>query len=77
MKDAETKADQILEEEAKRHREAYSRIERDRNLEIDLLCNRCIFNRNILFTITFFHLISQFSVECLDKNLNVYTDCSS
>lgn len=40
VKDAETKADQVLEEEAKRHREAYSKIERDRNLEIDLLCNR-------------------------------------
>ncbi|TNM97430.1 hypothetical protein fugu_015586 [Takifugu bimaculatus] len=40
VKDAETKADQVLVEEAKRHREAYSKIERDRNLEIDLLCNR-------------------------------------
>lgn len=40
VKDAETKADQVLEEEAKRHREAYHKIERDRNLEIDLLCNR-------------------------------------
>ncbi|CAG05939.1 unnamed protein product, partial [Tetraodon nigroviridis] len=40
VRDAETKADQVLEEEAKRHREAYHKIERDRNLEIDLLCNR-------------------------------------
>lgn len=40
VKDAETKADQLLEEEAKRHREAYTKIERDRNLEVDLLCNR-------------------------------------
>lgn len=40
VKDAEAKADQNLEEETKRHREAYSKMERDRNLEIDLLCNR-------------------------------------
>ncbi|XP_076608194.1 rab11 family-interacting protein 4A isoform X1 [Chaetodon auriga] len=40
VKDAEAKADQSLEEEMKRHREVYSKMERDRNLEIDLLCNR-------------------------------------
>lgn len=40
VKDAEARADQNLEEETKRHREAYSKMERDRNLEIDLLCNR-------------------------------------
>uniref|UniRef100_A0A3Q3VZP7 FIP-RBD domain-containing protein n=1 Tax=Mola mola TaxID=94237 RepID=A0A3Q3VZP7_MOLML len=40
VKDAETRADQILEEETKRHRETYSKMERDRNLEIDLLFNR-------------------------------------
>uniref|UniRef100_A0A8C4IP34 Rab11 family-interacting protein 4A n=1 Tax=Dicentrarchus labrax TaxID=13489 RepID=A0A8C4IP34_DICLA len=40
VKDAEAKADQSLEEEAKKHREAYSKMERERNLEIDLLCNR-------------------------------------
>lgn len=46
MKDAEMRAEQILEEEAKRHREAFSKIERDRNLEIDLLCNRYTLQRN-------------------------------
>ncbi|KAM9345930.1 rab11 family-interacting protein 4A [Symphorus nematophorus] len=40
VKDAEARADQTLEEETKRHREAYSKMERDRNLEIDLLCSR-------------------------------------
>ncbi len=40
VKDAEARADQSLEEETKRHQEAYSKMERDRNLEIDLLCNR-------------------------------------
>ncbi|KAM3597813.1 uncharacterized protein V6R79_009443 [Siganus canaliculatus] len=40
VKDAETRADQCLEDEVKRHREVYSKMERDRNLEIDLLCTR-------------------------------------
>nr|XP_020463987.1 rab11 family-interacting protein 4A-like [Monopterus albus] len=40
VKDAEAKADQSLEEETKRHREVYSKMERDRNMQIDLLCNR-------------------------------------
>uniref|UniRef100_A0A8D0D1T5 RAB11 family interacting protein 4 (class II) a n=1 Tax=Sander lucioperca TaxID=283035 RepID=A0A8D0D1T5_SANLU len=40
VKDAEARADQSLEEETKRHREAYSKLDRDRNMEIDLLCNR-------------------------------------
>ncbi|TKS92350.1 Rab11 family-interacting protein 4A [Collichthys lucidus] len=39
VKDAEARADQNLEDETKRHREAYSKMERDRNLEIDLLCS--------------------------------------
>ncbi|XP_043954994.1 rab11 family-interacting protein 4A [Gambusia affinis] len=40
VKDAETKAAETLGEEMKRHREAYSKMERDRNTEIDLLCCR-------------------------------------
>ncbi|KAM7372581.1 hypothetical protein PAMP_009739 [Pampus punctatissimus] len=40
VKDAEARADQSLEDETKRHREAYSKMERDRNTEIDLLCSR-------------------------------------
>ncbi|KAK5855682.1 hypothetical protein PBY51_007340 [Eleginops maclovinus] len=40
VKDAEARADQSLQEETKRHREAYSKMDRDRNLEIDLLSNR-------------------------------------
>ncbi|CAN9505339.1 unnamed protein product [Ophioblennius macclurei] len=40
VRDTETKADQTLEEELKRHREVYSKMERDRNTEIDLLSNR-------------------------------------
>ncbi|XP_033945800.1 rab11 family-interacting protein 4A isoform X1 [Pseudochaenichthys georgianus] len=40
VKDAEARADQSLQEETKRHREAFSKMDRDRNLEIDLLSNR-------------------------------------
>ncbi|XP_029946208.1 rab11 family-interacting protein 4A [Salarias fasciatus] len=40
VRDTETRADQSLEEELKRHREACSKMDRDRNTEIDLLCNR-------------------------------------
>ncbi|XP_071330936.1 rab11 family-interacting protein 4A [Trachinotus anak] len=40
VKDAEARADQSLEEETKRHREVYTKMERDRNTELDLLCNR-------------------------------------
>ncbi|XP_019752987.1 rab11 family-interacting protein 4A [Hippocampus comes] len=40
MKDVETKADQSLEEETKRHGEVYCKMERERNTEINFLCNR-------------------------------------
>ncbi|XP_062388731.1 rab11 family-interacting protein 4A isoform X1 [Sardina pilchardus] len=42
IKDQETRSDQILEEELKRHREAYSKIERDKSHEIELLGNRVL-----------------------------------
>ncbi|KAM4634634.1 rab11 family-interacting protein 4A isoform 2-T2 [Polymixia lowei] len=40
VKDAETRAEQCLEEEMRRHRETYSKMERDRSTEIELLSNR-------------------------------------
>ncbi|XP_055079531.1 rab11 family-interacting protein 4A [Periophthalmus magnuspinnatus] len=40
VKDAESRADQSLEDESKRHREVYSKMKRDRNHEIELLCSR-------------------------------------
>ncbi|XP_077598786.1 rab11 family-interacting protein 4A-like [Stigmatopora nigra] len=40
MKDIETRGDQNLEEESKRHSDVYSKMERDRNREIDFLFNR-------------------------------------
>ncbi|CAK6437957.1 unnamed protein product [Pipistrellus nathusii] len=40
VKDQETTAEQALEEEARRHREAYSKLERERSTEIELLHSR-------------------------------------
>ncbi|KAG7491647.1 hypothetical protein MATL_G00005930 [Megalops atlanticus] len=40
MKDQEARAEQIMEEELKRHREAYSKMEREKTTEIELLSNR-------------------------------------
>uniref|UniRef100_A0A3Q1JE16 Uncharacterized protein n=1 Tax=Anabas testudineus TaxID=64144 RepID=A0A3Q1JE16_ANATE len=40
VKDAETRADQSLDEEMKRHREAYSKMERERNTQIDQLSKK-------------------------------------
>uniref|UniRef100_A0A8B9HNF5 RAB11 family interacting protein 4 (class II) a n=1 Tax=Astyanax mexicanus TaxID=7994 RepID=A0A8B9HNF5_ASTMX len=40
IKDQETRAEQSLEEELKRHREVYSKMERDKSTEIELLSNR-------------------------------------
>lgn len=41
MKDQETTAEQALEEEARRHREAYSKLEREKSTELELLNTRC------------------------------------
>ncbi|KAM9208382.1 rab11 family-interacting protein 4 isoform 2-T2 [Dugong dugon] len=40
VKDQETAAEQALEEEARRHREAYSKLEREKSTEIELLNTR-------------------------------------
>ncbi|XP_027138899.1 rab11 family-interacting protein 4B isoform X1 [Larimichthys crocea] len=40
LKDQETRAEQILQDELRRHREAYSKMERDKNTQIELLSNR-------------------------------------
>nr|XP_030717963.1 rab11 family-interacting protein 4 isoform X3 [Globicephala melas] len=40
VKDQETTAEQALEEEVRRHREAYSKLERERSTEIELLNTR-------------------------------------
>ncbi|XP_058259645.1 rab11 family-interacting protein 4A isoform X2 [Hemibagrus wyckioides] len=40
IKDQETRAEQSLEEELKRHREVYSKMEKDKSNQIELLSNR-------------------------------------
>lgn len=40
LKDQETRAEQNLNAELRRHREAYSKMERDKNTQIELLTNR-------------------------------------
>uniref|UniRef100_A0A8C1MY84 RAB11 family interacting protein 4 (class II) b n=1 Tax=Cyprinus carpio TaxID=7962 RepID=A0A8C1MY84_CYPCA len=40
LKDQETRAEDMMEEELRRHREAYSRLEKDKNTQIELLTNR-------------------------------------
>uniref|UniRef100_A0A8C5G7Y2 FIP-RBD domain-containing protein n=1 Tax=Gouania willdenowi TaxID=441366 RepID=A0A8C5G7Y2_GOUWI len=40
LKDQETKGEQSLQEGLRRHREAYSKMERDKNTQIELLTNR-------------------------------------
>lgn len=40
MKDQETTAEQALEEEARRHRETYGKLEREKSTEIELLHTR-------------------------------------
>jgi len=40
LKDQETRAENMMEEELRRHKEAYSRLEKDKNTQIELLTNR-------------------------------------
>ncbi|XP_028262980.1 rab11 family-interacting protein 4B isoform X2 [Parambassis ranga] len=40
LKDQETRAEQNLQERLRRHRESYSKMERDKNTQIELLTNR-------------------------------------
>lgn len=40
LKDQETRAENMMEEELRRHREAYSRLEKDKTTQIELLTNR-------------------------------------
>lgn len=40
LKDQETRAEQTLQEEVRRHREVYIKMERDKSTHIDLLNSR-------------------------------------
>ncbi|XP_038123490.1 rab11 family-interacting protein 4A [Cyprinodon tularosa] len=74
VRDAETKAAETLGKEMKRHREASSKMERDRNAEIDLLCCRVqqLEEENGEMTINVSRLKSQ--SEKLDQEKQRMTD---
>ncbi|CAG5898899.1 unnamed protein product [Menidia menidia] len=74
VRDAETKAVEGVEEEMKRYREAYSKVERDRNTEIELLCNRVqqLEEENGEMTLNVCRLKSQ--TEKLDQDKQRMTD---
>ncbi|XP_036408650.1 rab11 family-interacting protein 4A-like isoform X4 [Megalops cyprinoides] len=74
IKDQELRAEQMLEEELKRHREAYSKMERDKNTEIELLSNRVqqLEEENGEMTVNVCRLKSQ--TERLDQEKQRMTD---
>ncbi|KAM4531523.1 rab11 family-interacting protein 4A isoform 2-T2 [Odontesthes bonariensis] len=74
VKDAETKAAESVEEEMKSYREAYSKMDRDRNTEIELLCYRVqqLEEENGEMTLNVCRLKSQ--TEKLDQEKQRMTD---
>ncbi|XP_075899368.1 rab11 family-interacting protein 4B isoform X1 [Nelusetta ayraudi] len=61
LKDQETRAEQNVKEGLRRHREAYSKMERDKNTQIELLSSRMMLleEENNNFTVNMFRLKSQ------------------
>ncbi|XP_045071904.1 rab11 family-interacting protein 4A-like isoform X2 [Coregonus clupeaformis] len=74
LKDQEARAEQNTEEEQRRHREAYSKMERDRNTEIELLHNRVqlLEEENGYISVNMCRLKSQ--TEKLDEEKQRMTD---
>uniref|UniRef100_A0A3Q3W4I5 FIP-RBD domain-containing protein n=1 Tax=Mola mola TaxID=94237 RepID=A0A3Q3W4I5_MOLML len=74
LKDQETRADQNLQEDLRRHREAYSKMERDKNTKIELLSNRVkqLEEENSEIAIHMYRLKSQ--TEKLDEEKQRMTD---
>uniref|UniRef100_UPI0037E912A4 rab11 family-interacting protein 4B isoform X2 n=1 Tax=Semicossyphus pulcher TaxID=241346 RepID=UPI0037E912A4 len=74
LKDQETRAEQSLREELRRHREAYSKMERDKNTQIELLTNRVrqLEDENSDFALNMCRLKSQ--TEKLDEEKQRMTD---
>uniref|UniRef100_A0A8C6TDQ0 RAB11 family interacting protein 4 (class II) b n=1 Tax=Neogobius melanostomus TaxID=47308 RepID=A0A8C6TDQ0_9GOBI len=74
MKDQETRAEQNLEQQLRRHREAYSKMERDKNTQIELLSNRVkqLEEENSEMTLSMCRLKSQ--SEKLDEEKQRMTD---
>ncbi|KAM4750755.1 rab11 family-interacting protein 4B-like isoform 1-T1 [Anableps anableps] len=74
LKDQETRAEQNLQEELRRHREAYSKMERDKNTQIELLTSRIkhLEEENTEMSVSMFRLKSQ--TEKLDEEKQRMTD---
>ncbi|XP_073333195.1 rab11 family-interacting protein 4B isoform X2 [Pagrus major] len=74
LKDQETRAEQSLQEGLRRHREAYSKMERDKNTQIELLTNqvRQLEDENSDFSMNMCRLKSQ--TEKLDEEKQRMTD---
>ncbi|TDH16060.1 hypothetical protein EPR50_G00015910 [Perca flavescens] len=74
LKDQETRAEQILQEGLRRHRESYSKMERDKNTQIELLTNRVkqVEEENSEMSLSLCRLKSQ--TEKLDEEKQRMTD---
>ncbi|XP_078136918.1 rab11 family-interacting protein 4B isoform X4 [Sander vitreus] len=74
LKDQETRAEQILQEGLRRHRESYSKMERDKNTQIELLTNRVkqVEEENSEMSLSMCRLKSQ--TEKLDEEKQRMTD---
>ncbi|XP_043970632.1 rab11 family-interacting protein 4B-like isoform X1 [Gambusia affinis] len=74
LKDQETRAEQNFQEELRRHREAYSKMERDKNTQIELLTSRIkhLEEENTEMSVSMFRLKSQ--TEKLDEEKQRMTD---
>ncbi|XP_053189184.1 rab11 family-interacting protein 4B isoform X1 [Scomber japonicus] len=74
LKDQETRAEQNMQEELRRHREAYSKMERDKNTQIELLTNRVkqVEDDNNQMSVNMCRLRSQ--TEKLDEEKQRMTD---
>lgn len=57
LKDQETRAEQNVQEGLRRHREAYSKMERDKNTQIELLTNRLEAHTYVLFVFKCLNLL--------------------
>ncbi|KAM6939742.1 rab11 family-interacting protein 4B isoform 2-T2 [Xenentodon cancila] len=74
LKDQETRAEQNLQEELRRHREAYAKMERDKNTQIELLSSRAkqLEDENVDMSLNMCRLKSQ--TEKLDEEKQRMTD---
>ncbi|XP_031419637.1 rab11 family-interacting protein 4B isoform X2 [Clupea harengus] len=74
LKDQEARAERLMEEELRRHREAYSKMERDKNSEIEHLTSRVqqLEDENAEMTVNMSRLKSQ--TEKLDEDKQRMTD---